>query len=118
MSKPKLKPCPFCGGEATVERLQGWCVSCDNVACEIGPASVGFFTKEDQCRQKLRELAAIPRKITADDVISTFRQEIQDARNAGASWETISKVLKECGYNVGDSTLARKMRGLSGSKDE
>ena len=70
------------------------------------------LSNEEQCRQKLRELASIPRKATADEVIATFSREIHDARNAGASWEAISKVLKEYGYNVGDSTLARKMKEL------
>lgn len=34
----KLKPCPFCGGEATLREDRGdYWVTCYNVACAVNP---------------------------------------------------------------------------------
>ena len=49
-SSPKLKPCPFCGGEAEMVRndepsrkFSTWLVRCGNQDCPVRPKT-GFFT--------------------------------------------------------------------------
>lgn len=42
MNDIKLKPCPFCGGEATVVHDKDWLrIACKNKGCEVAP-STGF----------------------------------------------------------------------------
>lgn len=39
MAEVKLKPCPFCGGEAKAEKEIGgihWKVKCKRCSCEVG----------------------------------------------------------------------------------
>ena len=46
MSDVKLKPCPFCGGEASINRPSGrmlFCVVCDDCDANSGY----YFTEED-----------------------------------------------------------------------
>lgn len=42
MNDIKLKPCPFCGGEATVVHDKDWLrIACKTKGCEVAP-STGF----------------------------------------------------------------------------
>ena len=46
MNEPKLKPCPFCGGEAIVNLLLGkYCITCTGCMGGIFPAS--WQTREE-----------------------------------------------------------------------
>lgn len=49
MSDVKLKPCPFCGGEASINRPSGRMLFC--VVCDDCDANGGYyFTEEDAAR--------------------------------------------------------------------
>ena len=48
----ELKPCPFCGGEATLDHVNGshgelWDIFCSTRSCEIRPCTVWFTTEQD-----------------------------------------------------------------------
>lgn len=46
----KLKPCPFCGGEAAIRNLHDeWWVECDMTRgwCEVIPRTWSYDTKEE-----------------------------------------------------------------------
>ena len=45
----RLKPCPFCGSEATLKPFGGyaWYICCENPDCEVRPHTNAFKTPED-----------------------------------------------------------------------
>lgn len=46
----ELKPCPFCGGEATMfcdESTDTWNVLCDNVPCPAEPGTAICFSEQE-----------------------------------------------------------------------
>lgn len=46
----RLKPCPFCGSEATLKPCFGgyaWHIRCENPDCEVRPHTNAFTTPED-----------------------------------------------------------------------
>ena len=46
----KLKPCPFCGGEAEVimgDLWRNYKVGCRNIKCPIFPRTHSYLTKEE-----------------------------------------------------------------------
>lgn len=50
MSEIKLKPCPFCGGEAKINRmphLWEYSVQCNNVDCIVHPETEGYEKGEE-----------------------------------------------------------------------
>ena len=51
MEKVELKPCPFCGGEAIMERLAvpkwEYRVRCNNIRCKIQPNTWLRKSKEE-----------------------------------------------------------------------
>lgn len=61
MSDVKLKPCPFCGGEASINRPSGRMLFC--VVCDDCDANGGYyFTEEDAARawNDRAERSAVP----------------------------------------------------------
>lgn len=50
MSEIKLKPCPFCGGEAKINRmphLWEYSVQCNDVDCIVHPETEGYEKREE-----------------------------------------------------------------------
>jgi len=52
MSEPKLKPCPFCGGEAVLKKVPNtlitpYYVRCDNKECAMWVATCNRGTAEE-----------------------------------------------------------------------
>ena len=43
----KLKPCPFCGGEAKTYHANGYGVGCDNGWCSVRVETFAFPTKKE-----------------------------------------------------------------------
>ena len=61
-------------------------------------------TREEQCREALKALAA-PRMPDYAGIVAPFREEVQAARAAGRGWDAIADVLKKHGYNIGGGAL-------------
>ena len=44
----ELKPCPFCGGEATVQEWEGgYYIECLNPDCDVSPATADFDAEKE-----------------------------------------------------------------------
>lgn len=53
MNEIKLKPCPFCGGKAHIQKLiaqQPYFVECDNEFCIAGNSNASFKTEEEAAK--------------------------------------------------------------------
>ena len=66
------------------------------------------------CRAALMELAANPylrrRKKDAGEIVALFREEIAAARAVGWGWRTISKALRQSGYDLGANTVQKNFK--------
>lgn len=56
MNNPKLKPCPFCGGNAKVETYKHpyghtmYWVGCANEKCDVFPETPGYSERRNAVR--------------------------------------------------------------------
>lgn len=75
----KLKPCPFCGGEAKIQEYNGGfaAVGCSNGRCYMHPHAFGFASAEDAIQKWNR-------RVERTCSLPIVRDEEECERQAGA----------------------------------
>lgn len=94
MSETKLKPCPFCGGEAEAKKEIGgscWKVKCKQCSCEVG--RYWFHNKN-------HAIIAWNTRKPMDNIVEQLEEELENANIMWDNGEFYRGVANGVGYAI------------------
>lgn len=124
MTKPELKPCPFCGGKPTLvsenafEDGTVWQIYCSNGDCPVQPATTGSFFQDETLSDWNTRASTLPAQV-ADDAVEAVHIALAKSHyitdfHIGAASDLIERLTAQ-GYTLRRETRAGT-QGVSGSE--